>query len=293
MAWAGASNFALFTEQVDATIIREMQPKIVYPEATRKVTVAKGNVREYNQMTETEPIGLNSVSEGGEFDSDVIEFDRKVVTLDEKGSAPRISKRTIEDAEWDIVQITLEEIAFAAARTMNRDFLDTLRAGVPTSSPDNSLAATAYWSAATADPLRDISLGLDLIEKQNYSEGRKILITHTTPYSYLRLDPNVARVLNYGDATVLKGKSLPQLYDSSFLITTDLNSGHTGYSSLDNTMMLGLNADYAMNYYERQSLKTEQIDVPKSRAIDIISYLRYAFAVIRPRATLQVTGIDS
>ena len=291
MAWASSSNFALFTEQVDATIIREMQPKIIYPEITRKVSVDKGNVREYNKMTDIEPVTLNRVAEGGEFENAVVEFDRQVVALDEIGSAPRISKRLIEDAEWDVVQITLEEIAFAAARTLNRDCIETLRAGVPTSSPDNSNAATAYWSAANADPLRDISLIVETIEAQNYGDGRKYMIMHPRPLAYLRLDPNVARVLNYGDATVLKGKQLPEVYDTQILKTTDLNSSLTGYSSLSYTMVLGLNADYGMNFYDRQPLKTEQIDVAKSRSIDIVTYLRYAFAVIRPRATFQITSV--
>ena len=292
MGESGIGSFALFTEQVDATIVREMQPRIVYPDITRRVGVDKGNVREYNKMTEQEPIALDTVSEGAEFNSEVIDYDRYVVAFDEIGTAPRISKRLIEDAEWDVVQIMLEEIGFAAAKKANRDCLETLRAGVPTSSPDNSVAATALWSAADADPLRDISLGLETIEAQNYGTGRKTVIMHPEAFAYLRLDPNISRVMNYGDATVLKNNKPPQLYDTNIMVTTDLAT-HTGYSSIAKTMLLGLNADFAMNYYERQPLKTEQVDVAKSRAIDIVTYMRYAFAVIRDRATFQVTGVVS
>ena len=292
MGFSGQSNFALFTEQVDATIVRAMQPKVVYPEITRKVTADKGNVREYNKLTEDEPISMTKVSEGSEFDADLIEFDRYVVSFDEVGAAPRISKRLIEDAEWDVIQLYLEEIGFSAARTMNNDCLETLRAGVPTSSPDNSVAASALWSASNADPLKDLSLGVNTIENSNYGDGRKYVACHPEAMAYLRLDPNVSRVMNYGDATVLKGKKLPEIFDLNFLTTTALKS-QTGWSSLAKTMVLGLNADYALNFYERQALRTEQIDVAKSRAVDLIPHMRYAFASIRPNATFQITGVIS
>jgi len=292
MGFSGNSNFALFTEQVDATIIRSMQPKSIYPEIVRKVSVNKGNVREYNKITSDTPISMNKVSEGSEFEASTVEFDRYVVSFDEVGTAPRLSKRTIEDAEWDQVQIFLEEIGFAAARTINNDCLEVLRAGVPTSSPDHSVAATALWSAATADPLKDLSLGLATIEANDYGDGRLYGIMHSTPMAYLRLDPNVSRVMNYGDASVLKGKSLPEIFGMKFLTTNSLTS-QTGWANLANTMVLGLNADYALNYYERQPLQTEQIDVAKSRAIDVIAYMRYNFASVRPNATFQITGVYS
>lgn len=290
MGFSGSSNFALFTEQVDATIVRAMQPKIVYDQLSRRVGVTKGNVREYNQTTTDFPVSMTKVSEGGEFDAEVVEFDRQVVAFNEVGAAPRISKRQIEDGEWDIIQITLEEIGFAAARTVNRDCLEAVRANVPSSSPNNVVTATAAWSAATADPLRDISLAKEKLEQKNYGDGKKFLIINPNPAAYLRLDPNVSRVMYYGDATVLKGNILPQLYDVNILSTTDLASA-TGWTSLASTFGLLVNADYAINYYERQALSTEQVEVPKGRAVDVIAYMRYAFAVIRPNATSRISTI--
>lgn len=290
MGYSGNTNFALFTEQVDQNIVRAMQAKIVYDQLSRKVAVDKGNVREYNQMTNDFPISLNKVSEGGEFDASLVEFDRKVVAFDEIGTAPRISKRQIEDGQWDIIQYTLEEVGFAAARQINRDCLETIRSNVPTSSPNNVVAATATWDAANADPLRDISKSLQTIEAKNYGDGKKFLVLNPQAQQYLRLDPNVSRVLNYGDATVLKENKLPQLFDVNILTTTDLAS-NTGWTSLNANIGLMVNADYAMNYYERQPLKTEQIEVPKTRAVDVVAYMRYAFAVIRPNATSEITGL--
>lgn len=290
MAFTGAGNFALFTDQVDETVVRAMQPLIIYDKVSRKVGVSKGNVREYNQMTADEPITMSKVSEGGEFLNATVEFDRKVVAFDETGTAITISKRLIEDAEWDVVQYHMEEAGFAAARTINRDCLESIRANVPTSLPDNSTPAVAAWSAAGADPIRDISLLVERLESNNYGQGTKYLVIHPTPGAYLRIDPNVSRALNYGDATVLKGDKMPQLFDVNILRTSDLKS-QTGYTSLANTMALLVNADYAMNYYERQPLTVEQENIPKTRSIQIIPYMRYGFAVIRPNATAQLTGM--
>ena len=83
---------------------------------------------------------------------------------------------------------------------------------------------------------------------------------------------------------------MPQLFDVNILRTSDLKS-QTGYTSLANTMALLVNADYAVNYYERQPLTVEQENVPKTRSIHIIPYMRYAFAVILPNAPAQVTSI--
>lgn len=290
MAFSGQGNFALFTDQVDETVVRAMQPLIVYDKLSRKVSVSKGNVREYNQMTNDQPISLSKVSEGGEFSNATVEFDRKVVAFDETGVALTLSKRLIEDAEWDIVQIHMEEVGFAAARIMNNDCLETIRANIPLSSPDNQIASVGVWTGASADPIRDISLTLERLEANDYGEGTKYFVIHPTPGAYLRLDPNVSRALNYGDASVLKGNKMPQLFDVNILRTSSLKS-QTGYTSLANTFGLMINADYAMNYYERQPLQVEQQEIPKTRSIQIVPYMRYGFSVIRPNATAQVTGI--
>ena len=131
---------------------------------------------------------------------------------------------------------------------------------------------------------------LEKLEQKNYGDGKKVLVLNPNPAAYLRLDPNVSRVMNYGDATVLKENKMPQLFDMNIMSTTDLASA-TGWTSLASTFGLAVNADYAVNYYERQALKTEQVEVPKTRALDIVAYMRYAFATIRPNATARISSI--
>lgn len=291
MPFSGNSNLAWFIDQVDTNIVRAMQPNIIHEKLSRKVAVSKGNTREYNQTTQDFPLSMTQVSEGGEFLSGTVDLDRKVIAFAEKGITARISKRMIEDAEWDQVQIHLEEAGKAAARTLNRDCLETIRANVPSSSPNNVVTATAAWSAVGADPVRDVSLALEKLEENNYENGTVYLAINPLPGSYLRLDPNVSRVMNYGDPTVLKKNIQPQLFDVQILRTTDLKSGNTGWANLSNNFALMVNADWALNFYERQALKTEQVDVPKQRSIDIVAYMRYAFVAVRPNALARISTV--
>jgi len=284
MGFSGADNFALFTEQVDATIVRALQPLIVHPDITRKVDVAKGNVREYNKLAQDFPYSVTSLSEGAEFPSSTLEFERKVVVLDEKGIAPRISKRQIEDGEFDIIQLTLEEIGFAMARQMNIDCLQTFDTNVP---GGNVESATATWDNASADPLKDIGTAMADIENNNYTP--KAMVVHPKAYNYLRLDPNFMAATARGDRTVLMG-DIQTLYGMKLLRTTQMGN-LAGVTPTAPSKVILCDSDFAANYYERQPLRTEQVDVPKLRAIDIVAFSRYAFSVIRANATAEITGV--
>jgi HK97 family phage major capsid protein len=284
MSMSGIENFALFTEQVDATIVRAMQPMIVHPDITRKVDVAKGNVREYNKLKVDYPFTVTNLSEGAEFPSNTLEFERKVVVLDEKGIAPRISKRQIEDGEFDVIQLTLEEIGFAMARQMNIDCLQTFDSGVPSG---NIVNASAVWGSQTADPLKDVGDAMAKIENYNYTP--KAMVMHPKVYNNLRLDPNFMAATARGDRTVLMG-DIQTLYGMKILRTTQMKD-IAGASETNPSKVILCDSDFAANYYERQPLRTEQVDVPKLRAIDIIAYARYAFSVIRPNATAEITGV--
>ena len=87
VAASSSASWALFKEQVDDTIIKALQPKIVYPLLT-KTYPALGPVIDYN--TTDSWLVAEEISESAEYRSDVLEFTRRYATIRDLGVAPRL-----------------------------------------------------------------------------------------------------------------------------------------------------------------------------------------------------------
>ena len=258
-------NYELFTSQVDATIIKPMQANVVNGKCTRLVPVGIGNTREYN--TQDNNFSFTKFAEGNEITGDNLEFTRNVIAFDELGIAPRINKRFIEDAEWDIVTLTLEEIGFAAARQLNEDFLTSLNGSVPGA---HTLAGSD-WSSANADPLGDLGTVLGYIEADEFGTSPKWIL-HPTNYREMTMDANFLSTLTSGKADSIAGE----------LLRTTAQTAGTAHL---------IDSDWAMNFYDRKGLTIEQVDIPRRRQMDIVAYMRYGYAVIRSNALGKLTGL--
>lgn len=293
MAYAGvgstsASTWALFKEQVDDTIIKALQPKIIYP-LLAKTYPANGPVVEYN--TTDSWLSPEVESEGGEYPSAVLDFTRNFATVKDLGIAPRIPINWIKDARWDLVNDHVEAIGFGIARYINSDFLTALNTYVaggtyqgqtlvaPTS---HVTTATAVWSAATADIIKDISDGLAVLEADDAGDGRKFLILHPNTFKYLRIDPNLLKYLNYGNADLIQKGIYPTPFGVDILVT----------SQAATTYGLMVNVDLAaIKYYEREPLTVEIEKAARSKHLDIVSYIRYAVACARPKGLVKINTI--
>lgn len=288
VASSSAQSWALFKEQVDDTIIKALQPKIIYPILAKTYPALSPSV-EYNVTNSW--LDADEVAESGEYASKVMNFTRKFATIKDVGVAPRIPINWIKDARWDLVNDHVEAIGFGIARKINSDFLSALYTFVAGGTVDgqsysavsgNSIAATAYWSASGADILQDISKGLGQLGYQNAGEGKKYLIVHPYQMQYIRLDPNLVKYLNYGDPALIQRGIYPTPFGVDILETSQ---AATTYSIL-------VNADLAnLKFYEREPLTTEMEKSARSKNLDIVAYTRYAFACGRPAAVVVITGV--
>ncbi len=295
MAYSGvgassATTWALFKEQVDDTIIKALQPKILYP-LLGKLYPANGPVVEYN--TTDSWLVPEEQSESGEYPSGILDFTRNFATIKDLGVAPRIPINWIKDARWDLVNDHVEAIGFGIARYINADFLTALYtyvaggtyAGQSLSAVSgHSVAATALWSAAGADVIQDISNCLATLEADDAGDGRKFLILHPNTMKYLRIDPNLLKYLNYGNADLIQKGIYPTPFGVDILVTSQANT----------TYGLMVNVDLAaVKYYEREPLTVEVEKAARSKHLDIVAYTRYAVAVARPKGLALVTGIGA
>lgn len=290
IAASSASTWALFKEQVDDTIIKALQPKIIYP-LLGKVYPANGPVVEYN-TTDTW-LTPEEESESGEYPSQVLDFQRNFATIKDLGVAPRIPINWIKDARWDLVNDHVEGIGFGIARHINSDFLTALYtyvaggtyAGQTLSAVSNhSISATALWSAADADVIQDISDGLAALEADDAGDGRKFLVLHPNTFKYLRIDPNLLKYINYGNADLIQKGIYPTPFGVDILVT----------SQADDTYGLMINVDLAaVRFYEREPLTVEVEKAARSKHLDIVAYTRYAIACARPKGLAVITGIGN
>lgn len=293
MAYAGiaassASTWALFKEQVDDTIIKALQPKIIYP-LLGKTYPANGPVVEYN--TSDTWLTPEEESESGEYPSQILDFTRNFATVKDVGVAPRIPINWIKDSRWDLVNDHVEAIGFGIARHINSDFLTALNvfvaggtyAGQTFSAVTNHVTtATAIWSSASADVIKDISDGLEALESDDAGDGRKFLVLHPSTFKYLRTDPNLLKYLNYGNADLIQKGIYPTPFGVDILVT----------SQAATTYGLLINVDLAaIRYYEREPLTIEVEKAARSKHIDIVSYLRYAIACARPKGIVKINTI--
>lgn len=288
VASSSAQSWALFKEQVDDTIIKALQPKIIYPILCKTYPALSPSV-EYN-VTDSW-LDADETGEAGEYKSKVMNFTRRFATIKDVGIAPRIPINWIKDARWDLVNDHVEAIGFGIARKINSDFLSAANlfvaggtvdgqsyAGVS----DNVLTATAYWSSTSADILNDISRGLGQLGAQNAGEGKKYLIVHPYAMQYIRLDPNLVKYLNYGDPALIQRGIYPTPFGVDILETTQAAT----------TYALMINADLAaLKYYEREPLTTEMEKSARSKNLDIVAYCRYAFACGRPKGIVKINTI--
>jgi hypothetical protein len=285
IAASSAQSWALFKEQVDDTIIKSLQPKIIYPILCKTYPAISPSV-EYN-VTDSW-LDVDEVAESGEYKSKIMNFSRKFATIKDVGIAPRIPINWIKDARWDLVNDHVEAIGFGIARKLNTDFLSALDLFVAGGTVDgqtyaavsaNVLSATALWSAAGADILQDISKGLGQLGAQNAGEGKKYLIVHPYMMQYIRLDPSLVKYLNYGDPALIQRGIYPTPFGVDILETSQASQNHVYL----------VNADLAaLKYYEREALTTEMEKSARSKNLDIVAYIRYAFACGRPKAIIKI-----
>lgn len=273
----GVGLSPIFVDQIEATIIRSYMPNIIYPSLTNKVPVP-GSVRAYTTIDNGPGLTVQKVTTGGEPPSTTLEFTRHYVAMDEAALAPRIYDNDINDGNWDIIQLTLEEIGRGMAKGMNDDYITALATSVASTS--YTTAAGANWSAADADPLKDIVSCVNLISGAGVDATPNALILNNTNYNEMILDPNFMSATARGDRTVTEG-AVDKVHDLNVFKTTSLSHG-TAYVT---------HTTEATNYYEREPLTTE-IRIPERiRAKDILAWARYAFAVVRGSQVAQLTGI--
>lgn len=285
---SSASSWALFKEQVDDTIIKALQPKIIYP-LLGKVYPANGPVVDYN-VTDSW-LNPEEVSESGEYPNQILQFERKFATVTDLGVAPRIPINWIKDARWDLVNDHVEAIGFGVARSINSEFLSALNTFVSggtykgqtyTAPSGHVTTATANWGATSADVIKDISDALAVLESDDAGDGRKFLILHPNTFKYLRIDPNLLKYLNYGNAELIQKGIYPTPFGVDILVT----------SQAPTTYGLMVNTDLAsIRYYEREPLTTEIEKAARSKHLDIVAYLRYAVACARPKAIVKINSI--
>lgn len=288
VAASSAQSWALFKEQVDDTIIKALQPKIIYPILCKTYPALSPSV-EYN-VTDSW-LDADETAESGEYKSKVMNFTRKFATIKDVGIAPRIPINWIKDARWDLVNDHVEAIGFGIARKLNSDFLDAVNLFVAGGTVDgqtyaavsgNVLTATAIWSATSADILNDISRALGQLGAENAGEGKKYLIVHPYAMQYIRLDPNLVKYLNYGDPALIQRGIYPTPFGVDILETSQAAQSYA----------LLVNADLAsLKYYEREPLTTEMEKSARSKNLDIVAYCRYAFACGRPKGIIKIQTI--
>jgi len=295
MAYGGigatsATTWALFKEQVDDTIVKALQPKIIYP-LLAKTYPANGPVVDYN--TTDSWLNPEEESESGEYPSQIMDFTRNFATIKDVGVAPRIPINWIKDARWDLVNDHVEAIGFGIARHINSDFLTALNTfvaggtyrGQTYTAPTNHVTtATALWSAAGADIIADISDALSVLEADDAGDGRKFLILHPTAFKYLRTDPNLLKFLNYGNADLIQKGIYPTPFGVDILVTSQATA----------TYGLLVNVDLAsIRYYEREPLTVEIEKAARSKHLDVVAYIRYAIACARPKGIVKINTITS
>ena len=305
---SSATSWALFKEQVDDTIIKALQPKIIYP-LLFKTYAANGPVMEFNVTNSW--LSPDTVSESGEYPAGVMAFTRKYATMKDVGIAPRLPINWIKDARWDLVNDYVEQIGFGIARSINFDALQAINtfvaggtyegqtwlqvtSGNATGASENhTTTATALWSAAGADILTDVSGALATLEADDAGDGKKYLILHPDYFKYVRTDPNLLKYINYGDSSLIQKGIYPTPFGVDILSTSMMQSATSGApSGTAANYALVVNTDLAaLKYYEREPLTTEMDKDVRSKHLNIVAYIRYALTAGRPMGLAKIGTI--
>ena len=291
VASSSAQTWAMFKEQVDDTLIKALQPRIIYNLIAKVYPATQGVVA----WDKTNDSWLNptEIAESGEYPNAVMNFARTYISMKDIGLAPRLPINWIKDARFDLITEYIEEIGFGIARYLNADLLSAMNiwVGGGTYNGDTFSAvsnhvteAAAVWSDNSADIVDDIMAADAALAADDAGDGMKYLVLHPTPMRYLLTDPQFLKFSNYGNNDLITKGIFPTPYGITILRTSQ---AATTYALLVNVDMS------AIKYYEREPLSTEVEKSARSQHIDIVARMRYAFACGRPKGLVKINTIAS
>lgn len=262
----------LFYDTLEANLVGTLQQNIIYPSVTTMITAPKGSSFLWSSVKRR--LTAETITTGTEGESATLEFERNILDLTEKGVTPRIYDNDINDARWDVVQTTLDEVGKAMARAMNEDMVTAIDSAVPAT---NVVAATNTWASDDADILLDLKNGADTVFDDDGKPDA--LIMNPTDYTSMWVQPDFLRATQQGDKMLIEG-AIDKVLNMSIFTTTAVTAGS----------VYGLNSQETVNFYEREAFSTEFRKPSRERATDIIAWARYGFAVIRPENLFKITG---
>jgi len=288
---SSAQTWATFKEQVDDTLIKALQPKIIYNLLGKTYPATQG-VMAFDDTQESW-ISPDEVGESGEYPGAVMRFHRNYISMKDIGVAPRIPMNWIKDSRFDLVNEHVEEIGFGIARYLNSDMLTALNTWVAGGTYNGTtfsavsghvITATATWASSSADIIADIANAIAVLGADNAADGKKYLIIHPTPFQYVMTDPNFLKYINYGNADLIQRGIYPTPFGVTFLVT----------SQAATTYALMVNVDMsAIKYYEREPLTTTLEYHARTNHLDLVVRMRYAFACGRPKGIVKINTIAS
>ncbi len=277
----GQGQSQLFYDTIEAVIVETLQKKIIYPSLTTPVPAPQGNAFLWTSVTKS--LTAETVTTGSEGSNVNLEFKRNILELTEKRLTPKVYDNDVNDARWDLVAVTTNEVAKAFSRAMNTDFATAVDAGVlmsgtSPSSTEHAVAATNTWDSTDADILLDLKNGMDTV----YSDDGEVdaMMMNPTDYTSMLTQPDFLRATQQGDRALLEG-AIDKVFNMSIFTSTSLTAG----------TVYGLNAKESVNFYEREAFTTEFARDAKARATDIVCHARYGFAVVRPEHIFKITGV--
>lgn len=290
VANSSAQTWAMFKEQVDDTLIKALQPRIIY-NLLAKVYPATQGVMAWDKTDSW--INPAEVGESGEYQSAAMTFSRTYISMKDIGIAPKLNINWIKDARFDLITEYIEEIGFGIARYLNADLLSAINIWVAggtyngevfaaLTNPSHVTTAAAIWSSNSADIVDDIMAADAVLAAEDAGDGMKYLVLHPTPMRYLLTDPQFLKFSNYGNNDLITKGIFPTPYGMTILRTSQ---AATTYALLVNVDMA------AIKYYEREPLSTEIEKSARSQHIDIVARMRYAFACGRPKGIIKINTI--
>lgn len=289
LSQSGNQGWAVFKEQVEMTLMKALQPKIVWPVLTEPA-LATGPVMALNSTNDSW-IDPSRVSQSGEYSSAVLDFARDYVSMKEIGVAPRIPINYIKDSMYDLIFEHIEEIGFGIARYMNSDLLTAMNIWVAGGTYEgkvfsavsgNTLTPAAAWNTSSADIVDDIAQVIERFGINYCEDGKIFMIVHPSQFRYIATDPNFFKYYNIGNNDLATKRIYPSPYGVDILTTQQASS----------TYILFVNKEYArIKFYEREPLNVEMERSIRTKFIDLAISMRYAFYCRRPKAIVKLNGV--
>jgi len=273
----GVGQSQLFYDTLEAAMVSTLQQKIVYPSLTTHVAAPKGNSFLWTSVKDR--VSIEQVTTGTEGKNVELEFNRNILELTERGAVPRVMDNDINDARWDIIQITLDEVGKAFARAMNTDYVTAMNTAVGAiAGTTHTVAAGATWASSSADILNDLKTAMDTA----YADDAEVdaLVLNPRDYTSMLTQPDFLRATPQGDKALIEG-AVDKVFGLNIFPTNAVTRG----------TVYGTNSKEAVNFYEREPFSTEFRKPSRQRATDIICWARYGFAVIRPQMLFKITGV--